>query len=226
MEIKLKAGIQNHENQILFLIKFSGYSTSPCYIAKRFPQNATQLRFLAQKCQLERLLERLYLENRFSLEKELLNDWFRLCTKFFYFDSIANKYSLMEHDDCHTILFEGSLEDCLFSFRGTNPTGRTNCFQVGLSPKQKVYMPYPTYQSQQAYFLYVLLDFRNGLIAIKLNISKWIKQRQIISRMICLISLQNQHTLEDQTEHLNIITFSMKCVDLLLKTQKEFKKTY
>ena len=44
----------------------------------------------------------------------------------------------MEPDDVYTILFEGcnifylsnlgALEDCLFPFRGTTPTGRTNCF--------------------------------------------------------------------------------------------------
>ncbi|CAD8081137.1 unnamed protein product [Paramecium sonneborni] len=94
-------------------------------------------------------------------EKDQLKDWFRLYTKCFYFDTTANKYSLMEPDDVYTILFEGwALEDCLFPFRGTTPTGRTNCFQVGLPPKQKVYVPYPTYQSQQDYFTLCALRFQ------------------------------------------------------------------
>lgn len=34
----------------------------------------------------------------------------------------------------------GALEDSIFPFRGMTPTGRTNCFQVGLPPKNKVYV--------------------------------------------------------------------------------------
>ncbi|CAD8060860.1 unnamed protein product [Paramecium sonneborni] len=82
---------------------------------------------------------------------------------------------------------------------------------------------------------YVPQDFKNGLIVIELNISKWIKLKMIIQKelkfihvmqffmklpmhalMICLISLWNQHILEDRIEHLNIIISNIKCVDFQL----------
>lgn len=52
-----------------------------------------------------------------------------------------------------------ALEDSIYPFNGMTPTGRTQSFQVGLGPKQKVWTPFATYQSQQDYFTLCALRF-------------------------------------------------------------------
>lgn len=77
-------------------------------------------------------------------EKQKLLDGFRLYQKCFYFDKVAKKYVVVEPDDIYTLLLEPwALED-INPFPGFTPTGRTNSFQPGLGPKQRVVVPAQT----------------------------------------------------------------------------------
>lgn len=42
---------------------------------------------------------------------------------------------MFEPEDMYTVVFEGWALDDLITFPGFTPTGRTNSYQIGLSPR-------------------------------------------------------------------------------------------
>jgi len=92
-------------------------------------------------------------------EKEKLKTYFLNYMKVFYFDKTLKKYQFWEPEDIYTIMFEGwALED-IYGYDGYSPTGRTNSFQVGSGPKQRVITSVQTEAIQQDYYTLCALRF-------------------------------------------------------------------
>lgn len=53
----------------------------------------------------------------------------------------------------------GALDD-LISFPGFTPTGRTNCFQIGLSPRQRTVVPTQTFYQMQVFLLPIIFNWK------------------------------------------------------------------
>ena len=92
-------------------------------------------------------------------EKEQLKDYFRLYSKCFYFDTVKKQYSVMEPEDTYTILYESWALDEMVQHPGFTPTGRTNCFQVGVPPRDEVHVPFATFQQHEDSFNLCTLRF-------------------------------------------------------------------
>ena len=58
---------------------------------------------------------------------------------------MKKKYVIIEPEDVYTIVFEGWALDDMAEYRGSTPTGRTNCFQAGIPPHEKVNVPFATF---------------------------------------------------------------------------------
>eukprot|EP01017_Pseudomicrothorax_dubius_P031369 TRINITY_DN3999_c0_g1_i4.p1 TRINITY_DN3999_c0_g1~~TRINITY_DN3999_c0_g1_i4.p1 ORF type:complete len:251 (-),score=72.47 TRINITY_DN3999_c0_g1_i4:112-864(-) len=71
-------------------------------------------------------------------EKSILRDGFRLFMKCFYFDKGSKKYVVFEPEEIYSIIFEPWAFEEFVPFTGFTPTGRTNSFQIGLGPKQRL----------------------------------------------------------------------------------------
>ncbi|KAM3133713.1 hypothetical protein pb186bvf_014122 [Paramecium bursaria] len=94
-------------------------------------------------------------------EKQQLKDWFRLYTKCFYYDKPMIRYSMIEPEDYYTLVYEPwAMEDLFFPYYGMTPTGRTAAFQIAVGPKNKVNVPFSTFQSQQDHFTLCSLRFQ------------------------------------------------------------------
>jgi hypothetical protein len=71
-------------------------------------------------------------------EKTKLKDYFRSYSKCFWFDIPLQRYTFIEPEEAYTLIFEGSSLEDFQTYPGSTPTGRTNCYQHGNPPKQRV----------------------------------------------------------------------------------------
>ncbi|EGR31120.1 hypothetical protein IMG5_117630 [Ichthyophthirius multifiliis] len=69
------------------------------------------------------------------------------------------KYQMIEPEDLYTMIFEAQALDDLIVFPGFTPTGRTNSYQIGLSPRQRVVVPFNSYFSYQDHYMLCALRF-------------------------------------------------------------------
>ncbi|EAS07366.4 hypothetical protein TTHERM_00568030 (macronuclear) [Tetrahymena thermophila SB210] len=92
-------------------------------------------------------------------EKFQLEHFFRNYMKCFFFDHGLKKYQMFEPEDMYTVVFEGWALDDLITFPGFTPTGRTNSYQIGLSPRQRTVVPTQTFYQMQDYYMLCGLRF-------------------------------------------------------------------
>mmetsp|Transcript_23032 Transcript_23032/g.19995 ORF Transcript_23032/g.19995 Transcript_23032/m.19995 type:complete len:183 (+) Transcript_23032:174-722(+) len=90
----------------------------------------------------------------------MLKDYTRNYLKVFNYNEPGRRYEWLETDDVYTILFESGLQDNdWIKWDGYTPTGRTNCFQVGPGPKQRVVTTIQSGAVMQDYYNLCALRF-------------------------------------------------------------------
>lgn len=84
-----------------------------------------------------------------------------MTNRVFYFNKLKLKYEFIEPEDIYTLTYEKELfeDEEIMDWEGYTKTGVTNCFQIGLGPKQKVELTFNSFYSMPDYYMICAMRF-------------------------------------------------------------------